>query len=147
MTQHLTDKELIDYIVKFSDDDEKVRLATYMERLEGSIIDDLMDAGMDETWCTFRSEWGGEYHPGQYIRLLEDEIRDRDYKINQLHKELEELKTTTIVDFIADVKQELHTAKWSIEESRRVAQREKELRIEAEQKWDMWDKLHHGIRS
>jgi len=108
----LTDKELIDYTIKFSDDADKIRLATVMERVTGSIIDDLVDAGMDETWCTFRSEWGGEYHPGQYIKLLEDEISHRDFKIKQLHDELEEQKAPTIADLIAELNQKITTEKY-----------------------------------
>jgi predicted RNase H-like nuclease (RuvC/YqgF family) len=114
-----------------------------MEEMPGCILDDLEDAGMCPDTCTFENT----YSPGQYIRHLENEIDYLANERNQLQDELHELKATTLIDFIANVKQELHTAKWSIEESRRVAQREKELRIEAEQKWEMWDKLHHGIRS
>jgi hypothetical protein len=143
----LTDKELIDYTIKFSDDAEKVRLATAIERVTGAIIDDLEDAGMDPTFCTFRSEWGGEYHPGRYITLLEDEIRIRDEELHQLREELEELKTTSLINFIADVKQQLTTAEFMVKEAQRSAKAESDLRKEAEQKWDMWDKLHHGIRS
>ena len=39
----LTDEELIDRVIKFSDDPEKIQLATYMERIKGAIIDDLME--------------------------------------------------------------------------------------------------------
>mgnify|MGYP000034195920 CR=1 FL=1 len=109
---HLTDKELIDYTIKFSDDPEKVRLATAMERITGAIIDDLVDAGMDDTFCTFRSEWGGEYHPGRYISLLEDEIRIRDEDILQLREELEELKARTVLDLLVELRQEIKTAEW-----------------------------------
>jgi hypothetical protein len=138
---HLTDNELIDYIIKFSDDPEKIRLATHMERVKGAIIDDLIDAGMDETWCTFRSEWGGEYHPGQYIRLLEDEIADRDFQLKQLHDELEEQKARTIADLIAELNQEIRTQKFLTEEAvkyKREAQAEAE---DAKEKLKMWNHL------
>jgi hypothetical protein len=138
----LTDKELIDYTIKFSDDADKIRLATVMERVTGSIIDDLVDAGMDETWCTFRSEWGGEYHPGQYIKLLEDEISHRDFQIKQLHDELGEQKARTIADLIAELNQQITTEKYLAQQAKdetRKAYKEAEV---AKSKLSMWAKLN-----
>jgi hypothetical protein len=138
----LTDKELIDYTIKFSNDADKIRLATVMERVTGSIIDDLVDAGMDETWCTFRSEWGGEYHPGQYIKLLEDEISHRDFQIKQLHDELEEQKARTIADLIAELNQQITTEKYLAQQAKdetRKAYKEAEV---AKDKLSMWAKLN-----
>lgn len=143
---HLTDKELIDYTIKFSDDYEKVRLATAMERIEGAIINDLVDAGMDDTFCTFRSEWGGEYHPGQYIKLLEDEVSHRDFTIEQLHKELEELKARTVLDLLVELKQEIKTAEWLAEEARREQAKAEGDRAIMKDKLSMWTKLNgHGV--
>jgi hypothetical protein len=138
----LTDKELIDYTIKFSDDAEKIRLATVMERVTGAIIDDLIDAGMDETWCTFRSEWGGEYHPGQYIKLLEGEINHRDFQIKQLHDELEELKARTVLDLLVELKQDITTAEWMAKEAQAETHRAKIERDIAKDKLSMWAKLN-----
>lgn len=138
----LTDKELIDYTIKFSNDPDKIRLATVMERVTGAIIDDLVDAGMDETYCTFRSEWGGTYHPGQYIKLLEDEITDRDFKIKQLYDELEEQKSRTIADLIAALTVEIRTQQYIADQAReetRKAYKEAEV---AKDKLSMWAKLN-----
>ena len=137
----LSDKELISYTIKFSDDPVKIRLATAIERVEGSIIDDLVDAGMDETFCTFRSEWGGEYHPGQYIRLLEDEVSDRDFQIKQLQDELEEQKSRTIADLIAELTVEIRTQQYIANEAKdetRKAYKEAEL---AKEQLKMWNHL------
>jgi hypothetical protein len=142
---HLTDKELIDYTIKFSIDPEKIRLATYMERVEGSIIDDLVDAGMDETWCTFRSEYGGSYHPGQYVRFLESEVADKDYKIEQLHKELDELKARTVLDLLVELKQEIKTAEWLAEEARREQAKAEGDRDIMKSKLSMWTKLNGQV--
>jgi hypothetical protein len=137
----LTDKELIDYTIKFSDDADKIRLATVMERVTGSIIDDLIDAGMDETWCTFRSEWGGEYHPGQYIKLLEDEISHRDFQIKQLHDELEEQKARTIANLIEELNQEIKTKHYLIEEARAESRKAYEEAKHAKEQLKMWNHL------
>jgi hypothetical protein len=123
---HLTDKELIDYTIKFSDDSEKVRLATAMERITGAIIDDLVDAG-------------------RYITLLEDEIRIRDEDILQLRKELEERKALSIADLIQELKQEIKTAKWMAEEARKEQYRAETERNDAKAKLSMWAKLNGQV--
>ena len=137
-----TDKELIDYTIKHSNDPVKVRLATAMERITGSIIDDLVDAGMDDTFCTFHSEWGGDYHPGRYITLLEDEIRDRDYKIEQLHKELDQQKARTIADLIQELNQEILTQQFTLKEAHLATQQANKERDIAKDKLSMWAKLN-----
>lgn len=125
----LTDKELIDYTIKFSNDDEKVRLATIMERALGAIWDNLVDCGMDGTYCTFRSEWGSEMHVGQYIRHLREEIDIRDDELHDLRKELEELKARTVADLIAELNQQITTEKY-------LAQQEREAKYAAERERD-----------
>ena len=142
---HLTDKELIDYTIKFSEDAEKVRLATAMESITGAIIDDLVEAGMDDTFCTFRSEWGGEYHPGRYISLLEDEIRIRDEDILQLREELEELKARTVLDLLVELKQQIKTAEWMAEEARRDRDKAEGDRAIMKSKLSMWTKLNGQV--
>jgi hypothetical protein len=141
----LSDKELVDYTIKFSDDPEKIRLATYMERVEGAIIDDLVDAGMDDTWCTFTSEYGGHYHPGQYIRHLEDEIRIRDEDILQLREELDELKARTVLDLLVELRQEIKTAEWMAEEARRDRDKAEGDRAIMKDKLSMWTKLNGQV--
>jgi hypothetical protein len=138
----LTDKELIDYTIKFSNDPEKVRLATVMERVTGAIIDDLVDAGMNETWCTFTSEYGGDYHPGRYITHLEDEIRIRDEEMQQLRDELEEQKARTIADLIQELNQEIRTQQFLIKEATAESMRAKQERDIAKDKLSMWAKLN-----
>jgi hypothetical protein len=113
-----------------------------MERITGAIVDDLVDAGMDDTFCTFRSEWGGEYHPGRYITLLEDEIRIRDEDILQLRNELEEQKARTIADLIGELKQEIKTANWMAEEARREQRKAEGDHAIMKSKLSMWTKLN-----
>jgi hypothetical protein len=137
----LTDKELINYTIKFSDDPVKIRLATAVERIEGAIIDDLVDAGMDETWCTFRSEWGGEYHPGQYIKLLEDEISHRDFQIKQLHDELEEQKARTIADLIAELTVEIRTQQYNVDRAKEETRKAYKEAEHAKEQLKMWNHL------
>ncbi len=141
MTEYLTDEELIDRIIKFSDDPEKVRLATIMERTKGSIWDDLVDAGMDETYCTFDSEWGSSMHVGQYINHLREEINIRDDELHQLRQELEEQKARTIADLIAELNQQINTEQYIAREARIERDKAVDRAKEATEKLRMWNHL------
>jgi hypothetical protein len=143
-TANFTDTELINYTIKFSNDPEKIRLATAMERIRGAIWDDLVDVGIDETYCTFTSEWGSEMHVGRYISHLREEIDIRDNEVRQLQDEVHELKTRTIVDFIQEVKQELTTAKYLVEQANASRDEEYKARRKAERELEVWDALTHG---
>jgi hypothetical protein len=143
-TTHLTDQELINHVIKFSNDPEKIRLATAMERTRGAIWDDLVDVGIDETYCTFTSEWGSQMHVGRYISHLREEIDIRDEELQQLRDEVKELKTRTIMDFIQEVNQELTTAKYLVEQANASRDEEYKARRKAERELEMWDVLTHG---
>ncbi len=143
-TTHLTDQELINHVIKFSNDPEKIRLATAMERIRGAIWDDLVDVGIDETYCTFTSEWGSQMHVGRYISHLREEIDIRDEELRQLRDEVNELKTRTIMDFIQEVNQELTTAKYLVEQANASRDEEYKARRKAERELEMWDVLTHG---
>ena len=138
----LTDDELIDRVIKFSHDAEKIQLATYMERIKGAIIDDLEDAGMDVTYCTFRTEWGSDQLPGQYITHLEEEIKIRDDTIAELQAELQERKALTIAGLIAELKQEIRTSEYMATEARKELRQAETERDMAKDKLSMWAKLN-----
>lgn len=139
---HLTDNEFIDYVLKFSTDPEKIRLATVMDRMPGCILDSLEDAGMDPETCLFENTWDC----GQYIRHLESEM-DVYYEENQqLRKELEELKARTVMDLIAELKQEIKTIEWMAAEARRERDYAEADRKLMKDKLSMWTKLNgHGV--
>jgi hypothetical protein len=132
--KHLSDNELIDHIIKYDSDPIRVRLATHMQRVAGAIIDDLIDAGMDNTWCTFENT----YHPGQYIRHLENEVQYLNHKLSDANKEIKNLQARTIMEVFAELKQEIKTAEFAKEmaiKDRQAAERKEE---EMKHKLDMW---------
>jgi len=136
---HLSDNELIDHVIKHDSDPIRVRLATHMQRVHGAIIDDLVYAGMDDVWCTFRSVVNdGEYHSGEYIRHLENEIEFLQNEVNQNLKEIENLKARTIMDLIGELKQEIKTAEWCTREANRELQVARENEANMKSKLDMW---------
>lgn len=138
----LSDAELINHVIKHDSDPVRVRLATYMERIKGAIIDDLEDAGMDATYCTFRTEWGSDRLPGQYITHLEEEIKIRDDTIAELQAELEERKSLTIADLIVELRQSITTSEYVAKEARKELWQAEKERDVAKDRLSMWAKLN-----
>ena len=102
----MTDNELIDYTIKFDTDPVRVRLATFMDRQPGAILDDLERAGMDPEFCTFKSYITySTYLPGQYITHLEEEVRYLQEQLDQALGEIEELKPMKVSDLIIELRQ------------------------------------------
>lgn len=136
---HLSDNELIDYVIKHDNDPVRLRLATHMQRVAGAIIDDLERAGMDTTYCDFRSIVNeNKYFPGDYISHLENEIEYLNQQREQDAKEIHELQARTIMDLIAELKQDIttaeHIAKEAHKERRNAQAREEDMK----NKLDMW---------
>jgi hypothetical protein len=136
---NMTDNELIDYTIKFDNDPVRVRLATYMERHPGAILDDLERAGMDETWCTFRSVVTcTEYLPGQYISHLENEIEYLQEQLKQAHDEIEEMKPMKVSDLISQLREAITTEKHSRERAENKRWQAEKEREDMKNKLDMW---------
>lgn len=135
----MTDNELIDYTIKFDNDPVRVRLATYMDRHPGAILDDLERAGMDQTDCTFRDkDTCNDYLPGQYISHLEDEIDYLQGQLNQALGEIEEMKTMKVSELIGQLRQEVVTEKHMRERAERSRYEAHQEREDMKKKLDMW---------
>jgi hypothetical protein len=81
---HLTDAELIQYIIKHDSDPIRVRLAMYMDNMPGRILDGLERAGMDPETCLHENT----YESGEYIDHLRNEI---DYLNDELQETQDKL--------------------------------------------------------
>lgn len=138
---YLTDKELINHVIKFDNDPVRIRLATANERITGAIWDDLVDCGMDETYCTFESEWGSKMHTGQYIDHLREELRIRDDELHQLREDLEEQKARTIADLINELNQQITTERYLAKEAREQRDKAHEAALHAREQLKMWNHL------
>jgi hypothetical protein len=142
---HLTDKELINHVIKFDNDPVRIRLATANERTAGAIWDDLVDVGMDETYCTFQSEWGSNMHVGRYIQHLREELQLRDDELHELREELEEQKARTIADLINELNQQINTEKYIAQDARRERDKAIDQAKEATEKLRMWNHLRKPV--
>lgn len=138
---HLTDKELINHVIKFDTDPVRIRLATANERTAGAIWDDLVDVGMDETYCTFTSEWGSNMHVGRYIQHLREEITIRDDELHQLREELEERKTLSIAGLIEELRQEIRKEQYIAHEAVKEHKKAEQAMLDAKEKLKMWNHL------
>lgn len=138
---NLTDSELMNYVIKFDTDPIRVRLATANERTTGAIWDDLVDVGMDETYCTFTSEWGGTMHVGRYIQHLREELELRDDELHQLREELEEQKARTIADLINELNQQITTERYLAKEARAETDKARQAADHAREQLRMWNHL------
>ena len=128
---YLTDRELIDYVLKHETDPIRVRLASVMERMPGCIIDSLEDAGMDSVTCLFENT----YDPGQYIRHLENEIDFLNNELYETQEKLRALKTKTVLEMMKELGNTIQTLEV------RVANAEEEAAT-AKSKLSMWSKLN-----
>jgi hypothetical protein len=141
MLNNLTDKELINHVIKFDNDPIRIRLATANERTTGAIWDDLVDVGMDETYCTFTSEWGSNMHVGRYIQHLREELEIRDDELHNLREELEEQKARTIADLINELNQQITTERYIAKEARMDLDKARQEAADAKEKLKMWNHL------
>jgi t-SNARE complex subunit (syntaxin) len=139
---HLSDNELISYIIKYDDDPVRVRLATYMERIAGALIDDLEYAGMDPTYCTFTTEWGSDRLPGQYITHLEEEVDIRDREIRDLVEELDKMKLRSIVEVMDEFRNEIARLDRTVRAANEDMRRLEIQRNDALNQLNMWTTLN-----
>lgn len=135
--EHLTDNELIDYVLKFDTDPIRVRLAGVMDRMPGCILDSLEDAGMDPETCLFENTWD----PGQYIRHLESELDFINRELQEAQEKIRELDARTVGQLISELHGRLERE--SIRASLAVKyQHEAEAaRDDAKEKLKMWNHL------
>lgn len=96
---HLTDTELIDYILKHDNDPIRIRLAKYMDNMPGFILKRLEDVGMNSETCMFENV----YDPGDYIEHLETEIEWRDREIQELQDLVARREALTVGELIEEL--------------------------------------------
>jgi hypothetical protein len=110
----LSDDELLRYLDKYSDDPVMKRVVDILMDKQQGIISDLVAAGMDPQYWTFRPDGYNEYYPGQYVSHLESEIdcveselSSAQYELDDVNAELRKLKARTVAELIAELNEEL----------------------------------------
>lgn len=97
---HLTDTELVQYIIKHDTDPVRVRLATYMDDMPGRILDGLERAGMDPETCLHENT----YESGEYIDHLRNEIEYLQRELEDTQEELRKRETISVSLLIEELR-------------------------------------------
>jgi hypothetical protein len=149
--EHLTAKELINYLDLYHEDPLVRRLVTLLR--EESLIEELEEAGMDPVTKEFRDDGWNYLGPGEYIEHLRNDVdyyvreaEELQGQVHELEKEVKRFSTVNLVSFIADVHHKLEMAKMEQGRAERIAEQERVLSKTAEQKFEFWDKMNHGIK-
>ena len=123
---HLTDAELIQWIIKHDSDPVRVRLAKYMDDRPGYILKQLEQVGMDPETCLFENT----YDPGDWIRHLNNEVEYLSHELNVTLLKLEEREAMTLVEFIGELEAKIRASEnraQRAETEKRIA--EEEVRV------------------
>ena len=131
---HLTDAELIQYIIKHDDDPIRLRLALYMDNMPGRILEGLERAGMDPETCLHENT----YESGEYIEHLRNEIDYLQRELDDTQEKLRSRETMTVAELIEELHQEASQARQQASVACRDRdQMEREV-IETRKKMKVW---------
>ena len=144
----MSDTEFMHYLDIYNDDPVVRRLIGVLARTRGALVDDLVDAGMDDRHWTFGDGWSSQ-SPGQYIQELRRELDEAELnlrlaqdELHDLQDECEQLKTRTVMQFIEEVQQEKRVATDKVrvaqEQTKQIAQENAKLREQI----DMWGAMN-----
>jgi len=137
-----TDKELIDYTLKFDTDPVRVRLAKVMDKMPGFILKRLEDVGMDPETCMFENC----YDPGDYITHLETQIEWLNRDLQELQEKLQGLEAMTVLEFMDDIRRKLEAEKRHTELLKQDIRKAVDEKDHMKSKLSMWTKLNgHGV--
>lgn len=96
---HLTDTELVQYVIKHDSDPIRVRLAKYMDGMPGRILDGLEHAGMNPETCLHENT----YESGEYILHLNNEIEYLARELEDAQEELRKRETMSVSQLIEEL--------------------------------------------
>ena len=140
----MSDFELLHYLDLYSTDPVIRRLVNFLSNTRGGLITDLEAAGMDPHTWQFETEWQSMY-PGDYIQQLR---RDRDeaesdlaytkHELEEANRELYELKTRSIMDFVQEVWQEKKAATAKVQQAQEEINQVKKQNDKLKEQIDMW---------
>ncbi len=131
---HLSDNELIQYIIKHDDDPVRVRLAKIMDRMPGFILQRLEDVGMDPDTCMFENT----YDPGDWINHLTNEIEYLNRELHDTQVKLAQRETLTVSELIQEMLNENRRLQVRISHSDSDRRRAEEENERTQKKMKVW---------
>jgi hypothetical protein len=134
---HLSDSELVQYIIKHDSDPIRVRLATYMDNMPGRILDGLERAGMDPETCLHENL----YEPGEYINHLNNEIEFFSRELQETQEELRKRETMSVSQLIEELRHAASSASHRADSAVKRAQEADQEREQMRDKMKVWRAL------
>jgi hypothetical protein len=138
---HLSDSELVQYIIKHDSDPIRVRLATYMDNMPGRILDGLERAGMDPETCLHENL----YEPGEYINHLNNEIEFFSRELRETQEELRKRETMSVSQLIEELQHIAHSAARRADSAVKRAQEADQEREQMRDKMKVWRALSTDV--
>lgn len=142
----MTSRELIHYLDLYNTDPVVQRLVKLLQ--EESVVQELVDVGMDPVTRTFKDDWE-RCTPGEYIeelrhqvRSLEDECDDLKKHKEELEDECDRLKSRSVLEFLQEVEREKRENQSLVREAMKTVKAYKDENDNLKQKIDMWGKLN-----
>lgn len=145
MQTNLTYKELINYIDLNSTDPMVRRLLEILQDRDESIVEGLVQAGMDPV--DHRFDYDGYYYsPGQYIDQLrndvdfhEREAQEWEEKYQNMKDERDQLRARSVADLLADMRERIRRAEATAGEADREVTRLQRRNADLEEKINVWN--------
>ena len=146
MNLNLTYKEIIDHLDRYSTDPMVHRLLGMILEKEETIIEGLLEVGMDEDGRIEGND--GWYLPGPYINHLrteldyyEGEAREWEEKYADMKDERDRLKARSVADLLSEMREQVRRAESARDEASRRAQNYKTENEELTEKINVWSIL------
>lgn len=144
---NLTYKELVHYLDFTSTDPLVRRLLEYINSQDESIVEGLVQAGMDPIAYTF--DYDGFYHsPGEFISKLrndtdyaEREAGEWEEKYYQAKDERDRLRARSVSDLLSEMNEQVKRAQADRNNSDRIAEKYKQENQELQNKINVWNIL------
>jgi hypothetical protein len=144
---HLSDKELIQYADKHTEDPLARRLVDILMARQEGIITELIEAGMDSSNWTFIYEHE-EYSPKDYIEHLlkqlaytEDDLWVAQRELNDRLQDLKKLEARTVLELMTELKKTIEHADAERDQARQERDHARNSEQNMKSKMKVWRAL------
>ena len=147
MNTNLTYQELIRHLDMYSTDPIVRKLIEYIGEKEETIIESLVEAGMDPVDCRFQTDMGYCY-PGEYITELrknldfyQEEASTWEYKYEDMKDERDRLQARSVANLLHEMNLQIKRAQDQAHDADRTATQLKQRNKDLEEKINVWQIL------
>lgn len=141
---NLSYSELVHYLDLTATDPLVRRLINLIHEGEGTIINELLEEGMDGIYNTFYHD-GANLTPGEYIDTMRREISNLESDLECLRddfddvtEERDKLKTRTVADLLASMEEQVKRAHAETMNVQQIARKIEQENLELKDKINVW---------